>query len=88
MSEERVEIVTGICVVAVTKHIMAKQNLDYEAAYKKLLSTELYKLLQDAETRLFLETNEYLCGAYDKEVELGEAALYHYINEEFLEMEG
>ena len=60
---------------------MKKENLDYEAAYKKLLATELYKLLTDNETRLFLERNDYLCKAYDRETELGEDAMYDFINE-------
>lgn len=80
MNESKIETATGMCVVAITKYIMKKHNLNYEMAYKKLLMTELYKLLQDAETRLFLETNEYLCQAYDKEIELGKSALYEYIN--------
>lgn len=82
MSEGKIETTTGMCVVALTKHIMKKQNLDFEASYKKLLTTELYKLLQDAETRLFLETNEYLCEAYDKEITFGKDALYEYINQD------
>lgn len=80
MSEGKIETVTGMCVVAMTKHIMKKHNLDYEVSYKKLLTTEVYKLLQDSETRLFLETNEYLCEAYDKEDESGIEAMYSYIN--------
>ena len=60
MNESKIETTTGMCVIALTKHIMKKKQLDYEAAYKVLLTTELYKLLQDSETRLFLETNEYL----------------------------
>ena len=59
---------------------MKKKQLDYEAAYKVLLTTELYKLLQDSETRLFLETNEYLTEAYDNEINYGKDALYEYIN--------
>ncbi|MCM1045840.1 MAG: hypothetical protein NC417_10040 [Candidatus Gastranaerophilales bacterium] len=54
--------------------------MDYEAAYKRLLGMELYKLLSDAETRLFFETNEYLCGACDNELDSGKDALYEYIN--------
>ena len=61
---------------------MEKQNLDHEAAYKKLLLTELYRLLQDPETRLFLEVNEYLIDACDIELEHGKDALYEYINKE------
>ena len=80
MDEGRIETTTGMCVVALTKHLMKKQNIDYETAYKKLLVMELYKLLSDSETRLFLETNEYLCEACDKELEEGVDVLYEYIN--------
>lgn len=80
MTESKIETTTGMCVVALTKYIMEKQNIPYETAYKKLLLTELYKLLQDPETRLFLETNVYLTEAFDKELENGKDALYEYIN--------
>lgn len=62
------------------KYLMKRQNTDYEMAYKKLLSMELYRLLVDSETRLFLETNEYLCDACDKELEEGVDVLYAFIN--------
>lgn len=80
MSEGRIETTTGMCVVALTKYLMKKQNIDYEKAYKKLLSMELYNLLLDTETRLFLETNEYLCEACDRELEEGVDVLYEFIN--------
>ena len=54
MDANRIETTTGMCVVALTKHLMKKQNIDYEIAYKKLLATELYKLLLDSEYILFL----------------------------------
>ena len=82
MSEGKIQTTTGLCVVALTRHIMGKWNLDYEEAYKKLLTTTLYELLQDSETRLFLETNEYLSEACDVELELGKDAFYEYINKE------
>lgn len=81
MSREKVEITMGMCVVVLTRHIMEKRSMDYEAAYKKLLTMELYKLLNDVETRLLLETDEYLCGACDKELEAGKDGLYEYIND-------
>lgn len=59
---------------------MEKDSIGYEDAYKKLLSTELYALLNDDETRLFLERNEYLCSAYDKEDDYGKDAMYEFIN--------
>lgn len=67
MNESKIETATGMCVVALTKHIMKKQNIDFEAAYKKLLKMELYELLRDFDIRLFLETDEYLRLACDKE---------------------
>ena len=73
-----------MCVVALTRYIMKKESVDYENAYKKLLATELYKLLNDSDTRLFLERNDYLCVAYDKEIELGKDAMYDFINEDNL----
>lgn len=80
--EGKIETITGMCVVALTRHIMKKEELDYEESYRKLLSTDLYRLLQDSETRLFLETNEYLCEAYNRETERGVNALYDYINDD------
>lgn len=80
MDVGRIETTTGMCVVALTKHLMKKQDIDYEMAYKKLLAMELYKLLSDSETRLFLETNEYLCEACDNELDKGTDALYEFIN--------
>ena len=80
LNESRIETTTGMCVVALTKYLMKKQNADYEKAYRKLLSMELYNLLLDMETRLFLETNEYLCEACDRELEEGVDVLYKFIN--------
>lgn len=34
----------------------------------------------DVTLGLFLEPNEYLCQAYDKEIDSGNDALYEYIN--------
>lgn len=80
MGESRIETAIGMCVVALTRHLMNIQNIGYEEAYKKLLNTEIYKLLLDSETRLFLEMNEYLCEACDKELKEGKDSLYDFIN--------
>lgn len=85
MPESRIETVKGLCVVALTRHIMETFNLSQENAFEKLLNTELYSLLMDTETRLFLETNDYLCRCCDKEFGEGVEALYQFIN---MEMEG
>lgn len=80
MCKSKIETTTGMCVVALTRHIMETNLTDYETAYRTLLTTELYQLLQDEETGLFLETNRFLCEAYDKEVAFGKDALYEFIN--------
>lgn len=82
MSQSKIETTIGMCVIALTRHIMQKENVDYESAYKCLLQTELYDLLKDKDSRLFLETNEYLIKAYDTEVSEGKNALYNLINNE------
>lgn len=81
MSENKFKTTVGLCVIALTKHIMDRDNLNQEEAYKKLIKTELYKLLNDMETRLYLETNEYLCEAYDVEMDKSIEALCDFINE-------
>lgn len=82
MKDGKIETIKGMCVVDITKHLMSLQNLEFESAYKELLSLELYKLLQDSDTRLYLETNEYLEGACDTEINYGVDALYQYINDD------
>lgn len=80
MNESKMNTALGMCVVTLTKHIMNEKELNHDMAYKQLLEMELYKLLNDFETRLFLETNEYLCWACDIELQQGKEALYDYIN--------
>lgn len=82
MSESKIETTIGLSVVALTRFLMSKYQLNQEAAYRKLMGTELFKLLNDEETRLYLETNEYLCQACKAEVDGGIEALYTFINEE------
>ncbi|MCI6714187.1 MAG: hypothetical protein SOV65_05640 [Phocaeicola vulgatus] len=82
MSESKIETTIGLSVVALTRFLMSKYQLNQEAAYRKLMGTELFKLLNDEETRLYLETNEYLCQACEAEMDRGIEALYTFINEE------
>ena len=82
MSEGRIETTKGMCVIALTKFLMKRFQIEQDKAYAKLLETELYSLLTDSETRLFLETNEYLCKCCAIELDDGSDALYHFINDE------
>ena len=82
LSRGKIETTQGLCVVALTKHLMKKYAVAEDAAYAKLIDTEMYTLLMDPETGLYLETNQYLCDACDMELEHGSDALYDYINRE------
>ena len=82
MSGGKIETTQGLCVVALTKHLMKKYDVPEDTAYAKLIDTELYTLLMDPETGLYLETNQYLCDACDMELGQGRDALYEYINRE------
>lgn len=81
MSESKIETTIGLSVVALTRFLMSKYQLNQEESYRKLMGTELFKLLNDEETRLYLETNEYLCQACEEEMNGGLEALYTFINE-------
>ena len=82
LSGGNIETTQGLCVVALTKHLMKKFDVAEDAAYARLIDMELYSLLMDSETGLFLETNQYLCEACDVELDHGSKALYDYINRE------
>lgn len=82
MSSAKIETTQGLCVIALTKHLMKKFELAEDTAYAKLIDMELYLLLMDSDTGLYLETNHYLCEACDIELNNGKDALYEYINKE------
>ena len=82
MTADKANTVVGLCVVDLTKHIMEREGLQMDAAYRKLYSTEFYKILTNPESRLFLEDEEYLRKAYDTEVSSGVEALYAFIKPE------
>ena len=82
MTDGKANTVVGHCVIDLTKYIMAKDGLPADAAYRKLFATELYKLLNDYDTRLFLEDGEYLRQAYDIEMSEGIDAMYAFIRPE------
>ena len=58
------------------------KKIDREKVFKKLLTTDIYSLINGTETRLYLETNEYLCNAYVMELGKGTETLYYFIRPE------
>lgn len=83
MTADKANTVVGLCVVDLTKHVMEREGLQMDAAYRKLYSTQLYRLLANPETRLFLEDEDFLRKAYDTETSAGVEALYAFIKPEF-----
>lgn len=81
MNKSKIETVMGMCIVALTKYLMKQYGWNEEDAYKKLMKMELYELLIDTDSRLYLETNDYLCYCCQIECEKGKEALYEFINQ-------
>ena len=79
MSEGRIETVKGACVVALVRYLMDRFAVPMEDAFIRLLGTELYALLMDTETRLFMEPNSFLVRCCEMELVQGKAALYDLI---------
>lgn len=81
MSDNKVETVKGLCIIALTKYLMEHLGISQDEAYEKLLGMELYELVIDAGTGLFLEPNDYLCELCEVELSEGKEALYQVISE-------
>ena len=79
MSESKIETTKGNCAIALTRHIMDKFNLPQDKAFAKLSSTEFFDLLNDTDTNLFMETNDYLCKACDFELNGNTEQMYLFI---------
>ncbi len=82
MTESKAKTGLALAVVAVTKFLMEKYSISHEEAYRKLASTDFFEKLNDLETGLYLETDEYLFQACTIELEQGKDKMYEFINEE------
>ena len=47
MDEKKIEHLKGLSVINITKFIMSKYQLSHEDAYKKVLTSETYKILMN-----------------------------------------
>lgn len=79
MSEDRIRNTIGECVVGLTRHVMSRESVSHDDAYRMVLSSEVFKLVRDPDTRLFLEPNAELTHLYDLERDHGVDALYEAI---------
>lgn len=79
ITEGKIETTKGGCAVALTRHIMEKFGLPQDRAFARLASTELFGMLNDTESGLYMETNAYLREACDLELCGSLEAMYHFI---------
>lgn len=79
MTESKLQTAIASCAVGLARHLMAKESLPQDLAYRKLYATETFKLLSNPDTRLCLESNDYLANCLDIEMTQGIDALYEVI---------
>lgn len=82
MTESKIETMKGICVVDITKYIMNKLGYAMDKAYSEFMNMELYKLLMDTDSGMYLEPNEFLYECFDIEKSSGTDSLYEYIQQD------
>jgi hypothetical protein len=79
MSESKIETAKGMCVVDVTKFLMVRNHWTNDIAYAHLMGMELYQLLLDTDSGMYLEPNDYLFECCEIEESKGIEALYDFI---------
>lgn len=79
MLENKIETIKGLCVVNITKFIMTKLGLSADEAYAKFMQMEMFDLLMDTDSGMYLEQNEFLFACCEKEIEYGAEELYKFL---------
>lgn len=80
MTQEKAQTAIAASAVGLTRHLMSRDGIAQDEAYRRLCTTKIFKLLSDPDTGLFLEPNEYLCKWLDLELANGVDALYAAIS--------
>lgn len=80
MPERKIETMKGMCAVDITKFIMKELKLSCDEAYARFMQMELFRILMDTESGMYLEQNEFLFKCCKAELELGEKGLFQVIN--------
>ena len=82
MTEGKIKVVTGGKVIELTRYIMLREGTMQDVAYRKLCGMKLFDLLSDPDTRLYLESDDYLKSACAAELDQGVDAMYDFIKPE------
>ena len=76
MTETAARTLVANSVVGLTRFIVKKNHISKDRAYMKLYRTELFGLLENLDTGLYLEPNERLIDLLKVEMEEGREMLY------------
>ena len=80
MTDRQIDAAIVSSVVGLTRHVMAEgKGIAIDEAYRKVYASELYKLLANPRTRLFLCPNVELYTLYDLESKSGVEELHRAI---------
>jgi len=79
MSEAKINAAIASSVIGLTRHVMEREHVSEDVAYRAVYQSELYKLLGNAATRLFLVPNADLVRLYDVERRGGSDAFYREV---------
>ena len=82
MTAGKIKVVTGGKVIGLTRYLMTRDGTAQDIAYRKLCGMKLFELLSDPETRLYLESDDYLKSACATELDQGQDAMYDFIKPE------
>lgn len=82
MTDGKIKVVTGGKAIELTRYLMSRDGTTHDVAYHKLCGMKLFELLSDPETRLYLESDDYLKSACAAELDRGIDAMYEFIKPE------
>jgi len=81
MTEDKARTLIGLSVVELTRHLMSQGGLPREKAFSMLLRSRTYDLLNNPDSRMYLEDDDFLCRCLDAERHGGSNALFSLINQ-------
>ena len=79
MGESLIKSAIQSKIVCLVKFDMNIQKINEEKAYINVMQTELFKLLNDESTKLYLEPREFIEEAYNIEISKSSADMLKFI---------
>lgn len=79
MEEAKIKSAIRSKIICLVKFDMNVHKIDEEKAYINVMQTELFKLLNDASTKLYLEPKEFIEEAYNIEINQSSSDMLKFI---------